>query len=127
MRTITKKMSARLELQAKEADIVGLKKLASHLERLSKSATRPTGSSYVYPEADLKVDVEGPLWDAVIRIADYYDCNIDAEVVQKNIEALAKELVRVISKQAGIKHGVGVYEPAVPGEDVVEETLIEVE
>ena len=67
------------------------------------------------------------MWDAVIRIDDYYDCNIDAEFVQNNIEKLAEELVRVISKQAGIKHGVGVYEPVVPGEEVAEEVLLEVE
>lgn len=127
MRTITEKLSARLKVQAKEADVVGLKKLGSHLKRLSETKTRPTSSSYVYPETDLKQDVEGPLWDAVLRIADYYDCNIDAEFVQNNIEKLAEELVRVISKQAGIKHGVGVYEPTVPGEEVAEQVLIEVD
>ena len=127
MRTITEKLASRLKVQAKEADLVGLKKLGAHLGKQAEAKTRVTGSSYIYPEADLKKDVEGPLWDAVIRIADYYDCNIDAEFVQNNIEKLAEELVRVISKQAGINHGVGVYEPTVPGEDVVEETLIEVE
>ena len=127
MRTITEKLSARLKVQAKEADLVGLKKLGGHLGRLAETKTRPTASSYVYAEADLKNDVEGPLWDAILRIADYYDCNVDAEFVQNNIEKLAEELVRVIGKQAGINHGVGVFEPTVPGEDVVEQVLIEVD
>lgn len=127
MRTITEKFSARLKVQAKEADLVGMKKLGIHLSRLANSNTRPTNSSYVYGSDELQNDVEGPLWDAVVRIADYYDCNVDAELVQDNIEKLAKELVRVISKQGGIKHGVGVYEPTVPGEDVVEQVLLEVD
>ena len=86
MRTITEKFSARLKVQAKEADTIGLKKLCNQLNRLAKTSTRPTGSSYVYLEAELKNDVESPLWDAVLRIADYYDCNVDVEFVQNNIE-----------------------------------------
>ncbi|MAE86133.1 MAG: hypothetical protein CMB80_25575 [Flammeovirgaceae bacterium] len=127
MRTITEKLAARLKVQAKEADLVGLKKLGSHLNRLAESKTRPTGDSYVYAEADFKNDVEGPLWDAIIRIADYYDCNVDPELMQRSIEGLAQDLVKAVSKQAGIKHGVGVFEPVVPGEEVVEQVLIEVE
>jgi len=127
MRTITKKLSLRLKAQAKEADLVGLKKLAGHLGRLSKTKTRPTEESYVYAEEDLKKDVEGPIWEAVLRIADYYDCNVNPELIQNNIEKLSKDLVIAVSKQAGIKHGVGVFEPTVPGEEVIEQVLIEVD
>jgi len=121
MRTITKKLSLRLKAQAKEADLVGLKKLAGHLGRLSKTKTRPTEESYVYAEE------EGPIWEAVLRIADYYDCNVNPELIQNNIEKLSKDLVIAVSKQAGIKHGVGVFEPTVPGEEVIEQVLIEVD
>ena len=127
MRTITKKLSARLKAQAQEANVMGLKKLGNHLMRLSEAKTRATGSSYVYSETDLKQDVETSLWNAMLRIADYYDCNIDAEFTQHNVEKLSELMRTAISKHAGISHGVGVYEPIVPGEEVVEEVLIEVD
>ena len=126
MRTITEKLSARLKAQAKEAGVVGLKKLGQHLTRLSKTKTRLTNSSYVYSAEALGGDVERLLWKAALRAADYYDCHVNAEIVQEHIESLAKELIGTIRKQANIKHGIGAYEPVVPGE-VAEEVLIEVD
>lgn len=127
MRTITEKLAARLRIQAKEAEVLGLKKLGTHLEKAAESDTRPTNSPYVYAESDLVNDVEAALWTAAVRVADYFDCNIDGQFVQENVEKMAKELVGAISKQAGIRHGVGVFEPTVPGEEVAEQVLVEVD
>ena len=49
-------------------------------------------------------------------IADYYNCNVDAELAQKEVEKIASDLVKAIGRQGGVKHGVGAYEPTVPGE-----------
>lgn len=117
MRTITKNLSMRLEAQAQEADLVGLKKVAGHLNKqVDSNKTRPSDESYVYASKDLSADVEGQLWNAVVRIADYYNCNVDAELAQKEIEKLAGDLVKAIGRQGGVRHGVGAYEPTVPGE-----------
>jgi hypothetical protein len=126
MRTINEKMSKRIKIQAQEAELIGLKKVAGHLNQLAETKTRENDASYVYKRSDLANDVEAKLWQAALRVADYYDCSIAAEFVQDNIERFAEELVSVIGKQARISHGVGAHEPAVPGE-VIEEVLIEVE
>jgi len=125
MRTITERLSDRLKIQAQEADLIGFKKMAGQLNRLAKATTRTDDSSYVYSELDLQNDVESPLWDVILRIADYYNCSIDAEKVQENIEKVAEDLIKMVSVQAGIKHGVGAFEPSVLGE-VTERVLIEV-
>jgi len=127
MRTITKNLAMRLEAQAQEADLVGLKKVAGHLNKLVDSnKTRSSEESYVYAPEDLTTDVEGQLWNAVVRIADYYNCSVDADLAQEEIEKLASDLVKAIGRQGGVKHGVGAYEPTVPGE-VVERVILEVE
>ena len=117
MRTITEKLAIRLEAQADEADVQGLQKISSNLRNALKTAkTRDDAESYTYTEKDLQTDVEGPLWDAIVRIADFYNCNVDAPQLQPIVEKIASGLMKEISVKAGMKHGVGAYEPTVLGE-----------
>ncbi len=126
MRTIKKTFAARLEAQASEADLQGMNKLASHLRSTVKSAPkRENDGSYIYSSEDLAQDVEGKLWDAIIRTADFFDCNVDAGVVQNVVETYSKHLIDEIRLHGGVKHGIGAYEPAVPGE-TVKRAMIEV-
>ena len=127
MRTITKKFAQRLSAQAKEAELQGLNKVAGHISSVVETHdTRETGASYIYAEEDFQIDVEGKLWEGVVRAADFFDCDIDAAEMQDVISKLAKYLVDEVRIKAGIKHGVGAHEPNVPGEPL-EKVEIEVE
>lgn len=127
MRTIKKTFAERLKAQASEANIQGMKKLSSHLSAVvKKSPRRENDESYVYASDDLEHDVEASLWDAVVRTADFFDCNIDAQEVQDTVEKCAKHLINEIRLHAGVTHGVGAHEPFVPGQQV-KRAVIEVD
>lgn len=126
-RTIKETFANRLAVQKKEADVRGLEKVANNLNYVCENTSvRADNSSYMYLEQDMLSDVEKPLWDAVVRIADYYDCNIDAETMQNVIEKAASSLMKEVRIKGGVKHGVGAYEPVVPGE-TPERVTIEIE
>lgn len=127
MRSITKKLANRLSAQADEAQTQGLNKISTNLrDVINKHSLRKNDASYTYPEIDLKSDLEKPLWDAIVRIADFYDCNIDAPSMQGLVEKLSEGLIKEVCVKAGIKHGVGAYEPTVPGE-IAQKVIIEIE
>lgn len=118
MRTINEKLKHRLLAQAEEAGVLKMEKVSAHLTDIVKRAdVRSNAVGYTYSSSDLISDVEKPLWNAVIRIADYYDCNVDASGMQNIIEKIAAGLIKEVQVGAGIKHGVGAYEPTVPGEE----------
>ena len=126
MRTFKKTFAMRLEAQAGEAEFQGMTKLAGHLRNAVEAAPKRDGDEfYVYSSEALATDVEANVWDAVLRTADFFDCNIDAAVVQDVVEKYSKHLINEIRLHAGIKHGIGAYEPAVPGE-TVKRAVIEV-
>lgn len=127
MRTITKKFADRLDTQRQEADLIGLKKVSNHINNIVKNNdTRDTGSSYVYAKEDFQNDVEQNVWRGVVRIADYFDCNINAANIQNIVEKFSAELIDEIRIHGGISHGVGAYEPNVPGERL-ERVAIEID
>lgn len=127
MRTVKETFAKRLALQKKEADVQGLTKVASNLEHVvEKSATREDAESYLYLEKDASSDVEKHMWEAAVRLADFYDCNIDAAQMQSVIEKLAGDLKQEVRVQGGVQHGIGAHEPTVPGE-APERVTIEVE
>jgi len=127
MRTVKETFAQRLELQKKEADVQGLTKVASNLEHVVDNLqTREDAESYLYLEKDAAADAEKHIWDAVVRFADYFDCNIDAAEMQQVIERVASDLMQEVRVQGGVRHGVGAHEPIVPGE-VPERVTIEVE
>ena len=126
MRTFKKTFAMRLEAQADEAEFQGITKLASHLRNaVDATPKRDNDEFYVYSSESLANDVEGSMWNAILRTADFFDCNIDTATVQGVVEKYSKHLINEIRLHAGIKHGVGAYEPAVPGE-MVKRAVIEV-
>lgn len=124
MRSVKKTFVKRLKAQANEASVQGFDKLASYLEKISDNlSTRPDKESYTYSENDLVIDVEKSIWNGVIRAADYYDCFIDAYEMQNLVEKFSSEFIKEFRVKNGIKHGIGAYESAVPGEVLSKITL----
>ena len=128
MRTIKKNLFERLNLQAEEAEVQGLEKVAQSLtdqiEEQSK-AIRKDDEFYSYSKPELDKDLQCKLWSAAVRILDFYNVkHFDATQVQELVEKAASGLVTGLCKQAGINHGVGAYEKPVYGEEV---SAIEVE
>jgi hypothetical protein len=127
MRTVKETFAKRLELQKKEADVQGMAKVASNLEHVvEKLEIRGDTDSYLYLEKDATSDVEKHIWDAVVRLADFYDCHVDAGQMQEVIEKLANDLMHEVRVQGGVRHGIGAHEPEVHGE-TPERVTIEVD
>lgn len=126
-RTITNNFYHRLFAQADEADTLGLNKVGEHLTNIIvKSTRRPDNAFYSYAEDQLKFDVEGALWDAVVRIADFHDCQLDAKEIQAAIDEYSDDFIKTIRNKLGAVDGVGAYEPTVAGEER-SHTVMEVE
>jgi len=127
MRTITENQFNRLVIQAEEAEKQKLTKIATNLtKQVEKVSVRPDDASYIYAQSSLSEDVEVSLWDAAIRISDFHNASVDAVEMQGLIETFAKALIKEIEIKANCEHGVGAYEPSVPGEDR-ETVAIEIE
>ena len=123
MRTITEFMLHRLSAQAEEAKVLGFKKVADNLEhQVSSVQARTNDSEYSYAHQEMEQDVQKLLWTAAVRVADYLGAGFDAKTAQDSIDKLAEDLIHEIRINAGVKHGVGAYEPNVPGEQ--KETVI---
>lgn len=119
MRFITKKMFDRLAAQKEEANTLKLTKLANHLDShvLNKSAeVRSNDESYLYTQGQMRTDVEGALWDATIRVADYFGLPFDALQAQQMIEKIADDLIDEMRVAVGNDSGVGPYDAKTPGE-----------
>jgi len=126
-RTVKENFANRLLLQKKEADVQGLTKVAQNLDHVMDDLEiRSNDESYSYEEKDVKSDVQKSLWSAAVRVADYYDCNIEAPEMQEILENFANNLMHEVRVQGGVKHGVGAYESSVPGESF-ERPIIEIE
>ena len=119
MRTITKTQLERLLAQKSEAETLGLTKLASNIQhQIDKNVVfRENNDFYSYASDEMQQDVEKLLWDAVIRVADFYGANIDADKAQQSVEKIASDLIDEIRINTGVLDGVGAYEPNVPGEN----------
>lgn len=128
MRTIKKTLLYRMITQADEADLQGLTKVSESLTtQITKNAelVRESDAHYVYPKYEFQKDVEDKFWDIIVRAADFYDINIDAQEIQPLVEKYAQELTQELQVKFAVKHGVGAYEPTVPGE-ANDKVLIEV-
>lgn len=129
MRTVKKIFLNRLAVQAKEAEIQGLDKVSESLtSQIVKNSehVRESDAFYVYSEKDVKSDIQDKFWDVIVRIADYYDANIDAKEMQAVIDRYSEDMLNEVKTKLGMSHGVGAYEPNVPGE-VSERVTIELE
>lgn len=120
METINSTLFFRLLAQAEEAETQGMEKLAESLTtQIEKNASliRESDENYSYSSESFQKDVNDHLWNAVLRVADFYDVKqFHADKTQEMIEKMAKEIVSEICLQANINHGVGAYEEPVPGE-----------
>jgi hypothetical protein len=124
MRSLTKKLAHRLSAQAREAEIQGLTKVATHLDcAIEKNSIRENDANYTYAEEDFKDNVERNIWLSAVRAMDFYDCHIDAADMQPVIEKLAWILTEEVRIKGGVRHGVGAHEPNVPGERLEKVTI----
>lgn len=132
MRTIKESLFERLALQAEEAELQGITKVASalttQLDNQSKIGIRSNDDFYSYPREVFEQDLQTQLWAAVLRVADFYGIGkFDASRIQQAIEKIGSDLVNEMCNEAGIRHGVGAYEPSVPGEETLVHASIEVD
>jgi hypothetical protein len=128
MRTIKKNLLYRLLAQAEEADLQGLTKVSESLTtQITKNAEtlRDSDESYIYPKHEFQKEIEEKFWDIMVRAADFYNINLDAQEAQLLIEKYAEDLTHDMQVKFAIKHGVGAYEPMVPGE-AQDKILVEV-
>lgn len=117
MRTITETLHKRLVAQSEEAKIQGLTKVASHIdEKVAEAKVRKDDAIYVYSDEEFKKDVEKALWDAALRVADFHNTTFDASEVQNIVDKYSEELISDLRVLANVEHGVGVFEPTIPGE-----------
>lgn len=129
MRTVKKTLLYRLAAQAEEAELRGLTKVAEALTaQITKNSdnVRQNDSFYAYASEEYQKDVEERIWDAIIRSADFYDAGLDALEMQELVQKYAEDLINEVRAKLGNRHGVGAYEPNVPGE-IVERIVIELE
>lgn len=120
MRTITDKFYNRLQAQADEADTLGMEKLSERLTNIivkNADNIRSDSAFYSYNERELRGDVEDALWSAVVRIADFHDCQLDAKEIQASVFEFSKDFITTIRNKIGAIDGVGAYESNVPGEE----------
>lgn len=117
MRTITENLKERIVAQSNEAKVQGLTKTASHLTDIAEKAPiRKNADSYTYSNEDFELDVEGAIWNAVVRFADFHNISVDGTQAQSIVEKTAKDLISELRAKTGTVHGVGAYESNVPGE-----------
>lgn len=120
MRTIKQNFLERLSAQAEEAEIQNLHSLSEALTTQiikNSSSVRKDESFYSYSSSQMSEDVKNSIWDAIVRIADYYDCGLDALAAASIVDNISSQLVDEIRVLGGIDHGIGPYEPTVPGEE----------
>lgn len=117
MKTLTEKMIKRLAAQQTEAKIQGLTKVAGHLDSVINSHDmRENDADYIYASGDVHKDVESLIWQGVVRAMDYYDCHPDVGQLFPIVEKMGAELLEEVRVAGRVRHGVGAYEPNVPGE-----------
>ena len=121
MRTIKENLLRRLGMQAKEAELQGMEKIADALTyQIEKHAnfTRHDDAFYVYSEDQFRSDVTNQLWSIILRAADFYGVRrLDASDLQTVVEKSAEDIIQSFRTKTGVHHGVGAYEERVPGEE----------
>ena len=124
-RTISTVLKKRLQIQATEAKTLGMTKTAAQLDGIVKSTKeRNPDQFYSYSHEELQDDVESIVWEAALRVQDFYNKTGDASQISEEVEAVATDLIDSIRHKIGGPI-VGAYEPRVPGE-IREHTSIEV-
>jgi hypothetical protein len=124
-RTISKVLKKRLQVQATEAKTLGLTKTAAQLDDLIKTTIdRNPDHFYSYSHEELQEDVETIVWEAALRVQDFYNKTGDAKQISEEVEVVAADLIDSIRHKIGGPI-IGAYEPHVPGE-IREHTSIEV-
>jgi hypothetical protein len=120
-RTINQNLFLRLAAQAEEAELQGLTKEAAALTKqidVYADKTRPNEGFYVYGTDEFQTDLNDQLWNAAMRVADFYGIQrLDAAYVQEMIDKTAENMKASLRRHAGIREDVGAYEPTVPGEE----------
>ena len=123
-------------VQAEEAKTIGLIKVAKILDEqiYKRESITPADASvsirssdefYIYASKDFKADVERNFWNAAISAADFYDKEFDAKEINELVEKAAQDFVDDLRIKMGVKHGIGAYEPNVPGETISGRVAIE--
>lgn len=118
-RTISKNIFIRLAAEANEADLCGDIKTADNvtkqIQKYASNKVRPDDAEYSYSKDELMEELEEILWDAAVRVLDYYDQTVDTKQIQEIVEFESKNFVESIENF--IHKDIGPNEPKVIGED----------
>jgi len=117
--SISINLKKRLLAQAEEAEFKGLTKVASTVS--SKIENIPVRSDvdnqyHKYSHSELSSDVESILFNAAVRVQDYFDKTADQKEIANIISSFADEFISSIKTKIGGNIS-GPFEPSVPGEE----------
>ncbi len=118
-KTVLHSMLKRFAMVAQEADLQNKAVLAASLtNQIDKYAdnVRSNDEGYHYDEDELMADLKDSMWDALVRLADFYQTDVDEEFMEKLALETAESLKEEFCSHSGAV--VGAYEEQVPGEEV---------
>lgn len=119
MKTIKHSMLKRYAAVAQEAEFQRKFALAESLtQQLQRHAqhVRSDEEGYHYSSEELDRDVKDCMWDAITRLADYYQVSLDDEF----LEDLASSMASSLKEEFCAHHDVvsGAYEEPLAGEEI---------
>jgi len=111
-------LKKRLLAQKEEAQFQGLTKIASEIS--SKIDEIPVRSEtdnqyHKYSYAELSKDVEDLLFNAAVRVQDYFDKTADQQEIRRVIDTFSEDFICAMKNKIGGQLS-GPFEPSVPGE-----------
>lgn len=117
MRKINSTVYHKLLLQAREAKIQNLTKLASGI--INAVGPMPEDEHVQYDRQQLHDEVYEGMWKLAINVIKYYDVkSADASKIHDRLEALADKFVEEVEQSLGVEDVVaGPLEPNLPGEN----------
>lgn len=120
--SISQNILKRLVAQADEADIHGDFETSRQLTRqIDSLLVRASDDIYEYAKDEMEDDVKKCIWDAVLRIMDYYDESPDGRDMQQIVDFTTEQLIQSIENH--VTKNIGAFEPTVPGENDIVDTI----
>lgn len=116
MKKLNETVYHKLLLQAQEAKMQGLNKLASGVVNALGPITEDENVKYSYHQ--LEDDIYEGLWKLATNVVKYYDVeSVDAGKIHDSLEALANTFLSEVENSLGVEEVVaGPLEPTLPGE-----------
>jgi hypothetical protein len=117
MKKLNQTIHRKLVAQAQEAKSKGLVKLGQDILEAVGPECMSEPEEYSYSQ--LKEDIKSDLWKSATRVIGHYNLSsVNAEKVQRTIEALAFDVVNELEDILDVDPAdIGSLDPSVPGEN----------